>query len=241
MNGHDGSLFSVKGWHRLVEMQQLRTIDLFAELPDAELAKVAAVTYERRYRRGSIVFSEGEPGEAVYFIKSGRVKVSKVTPDGREHIIKIWEAGYPFGLVVLLDKAPYPATAEALEESVVWLIRVSDFDRVLDETPRLALQMLGEVGVRLRKAQVRVQDMAVKSSHGRLAGFLLGLAREQGAPGAKGSSFDLGLTHQELGNLIGASRETVTRILSDFRREKAIEIVGNTVTIIDENKLESWA
>ncbi len=218
----------------------LKGVPIFRDLSSEDLERVAHIVYERRYRKGQIIFAEGEPGEAFFVVKTGRVKVSKLAEDGREQILSIWHPGDPVGMVVLFDGQPYSATAEAADDTTVAMIRVRDFQNLLSGDPRLAGKVLREVGGRLRQAFCRISEMALMDTPTRLASTLLKMAEEDGVPEGAGIRLAVPLTHQELGNLIGASRETVTRILSDFRRARAIAVDKNGIVITDLRKLRTW-
>lgn len=224
----------------MVEPGALRAIEMFDGLGDEDLRRVAACVHERRYRKGAVIFGEGEPGEAVYFVRHGRVKVYRVSPDGREQIIAIWTDNQVFGLVVALDRSPYPASAQAVEDSVIWMIRTDDLDRLLEQIPSLRARLMSAVAWRLRQAQDRVHELSVSGVHERLAAFLLQRARACGEKVPGGTRMKLDLTHQEIGGLIGASRETVTRVLADFRREGAIEVREGDVLIVRDGRLERY-
>lgn len=224
----------------MADPSRLRNVSIFANLSDEDLQRVAACLHERRYRKGSVIFNEGDPGEAVYIVNHGRVKVYRVSPDGREQIIAIWSDYQIFGLVVALDRSPYPASAQAVEDSTVWMIRSEDLQRLMEEIPAMLGQTMGEVAHRLRQAQDRVHGLAVAAVQQRLAALLLQHARERGEPAPEGTRLRLDLTHQEMAGLIGASRETVTRVLSDLRRSGAIELRGDDLYIIREDQLRRY-
>ncbi len=222
------------------EIGILQQVSFFAALSPQELDQVVGLMHERRYRKGAVIFGEGDPGEAIFVLRKGRVKVYRLATDGREQIIGIFTDGQPFGLVVLLDGSPYPATAEAVEETHVYMFRTKDLQPLLANNPNLTGTVMVAAANRLRQAQDRVHGLAVQGVHGRLASLLLDLARDRGRPVAQGWEMDVPLTHQELGGLIGASRETVTRVLADFRREKAVELHGQNLLRLNEQKLRAW-
>jgi CRP/FNR family cyclic AMP-dependent transcriptional regulator len=213
----------------------LRSLSFFAGLSDEDLDKVASITRERRYRKGTVIFREGDPGDFVYFVKEGKVRVSRLGAGGQEQVLRVWEPGAPVGLVVLADRAPYPATAQAAEDAVLVVIRVDDLLALLPECRTLATNVLCVVAERLRLAQDRAHNLAVHTTHGRLASLLLRLAAEKGS-----YRFRLGLTHQDLAGMIGTSRETVSRAMADFRRTGCIQTDGDYLTILDEEKLLEW-
>ena len=199
----------------MTDLDFLRSLSLFQGLSDEELARIAAIARERHYRKGTILFNEGDPGEAIYFIKKGRVRVSRLAANGQEQVLRVWGPGHEVGLVVLADKAPYPATAQVTEDSVLIAFRVDDLVRLLPESRTLAANAFCLVGRRLRLARDTAHELAVHNTHGRLAALLLRMKAEQGS-----DVINLGMTHQEIAGMIGTSRETVTRVLGDFRRTR---------------------
>ncbi len=218
----------------------IRKIPIFVDLSPVEAESVGQLTILRKYRKNMIVFMEGEPGEALFFVLSGKVKISKLTEDGREQILHIVQAGDIFAEVVLIDRGPYPATAEAIEAAQVGILRNDDVENLIRTNPDIALKILKVMSKRLRQAQIQVRDLALKDTYGRLASMLLILAKDHGCPCDSGTRIDISLSRQELANLIGTSRETVTRILSDFKRNKVIDLDKQVIVLLDENKLKSW-
>lgn len=195
---------------------------------------------ERSYRKGRIIFVEGEPGEAVFFLKEGRVKISKQAEDGREQILHFIHPGEVFAEVVLFDGGPYPATAEAVEDSKIGLVRNTDMERITVENSGIALGMLKIMSRRLRVAQKQINELALMDTSRRMASTLLFLAHEQGIPCDGGLAIDMALTNQELASMIGTSRETANRILSDMRRQKAVRVDKKQIVITDMKRLKSW-
>ena len=221
-------------------VKYLKKIYLFSGLNDDELAEIAAFTLERRYQKGRIIFVEEEPGEAIYFLKSGLIKVSKQDGEGREHTLHYVNPGDVFAEVMLFDAGGYPATAEVVEDAEIGLIRNRDMDRALIKNPGMTLEMLKIMARRLRNAQQQIMELALKDTTRRLAGLLLKLAEEHGVLRNNGVLISLPLTNQELANLVGTSRETVNRILSEFRRRKAITVVKQEGIVVNRAKLETW-
>lgn len=220
---------------RLSDLAFLRSLPIFEGLSDEELARVAAIVRERRYRKGTIVFNEGDPGDVIYFIKEGKVRVTRLAAGGQEQVVRVWESGAEVGLVVLADKAPYPATAQVVEDAVLYAIRCDDLTPLFAESRTLAANAFRQIGQRLRYARDIAHDLAVHSTHGRLASMLLKQSHERGS-----NRFTLGLTHQDIAGMIGTSRETVTRVLADFRRTGCIKVEGEDIVIANEKKLREW-
>lgn len=219
----------------------LKKVPFFEDLTDAELSMIAAVMTEKAFARNELIFLEDDPGEGMFIIRQGRVKVSKSSADGREQILHILKEGDIFAEVVLFDQGVYPATAEAVEETRVWLLRNGDMEVLLQNHPKLAVKLLRLMGRRLRQAQLLIRDLALHDTCGRLAGLLLRFARREGERTERGIVLDLDLTRQELASMIGTSRETVARILSRFQREGLLELDKQKIVIRDEQKLRDWA
>ncbi|MCL6477789.1 MAG: Crp/Fnr family transcriptional regulator [Peptococcaceae bacterium] len=218
----------------------LRKIPLFSYLDDRQLAEIDGLIMERSYQKGRIIFVEGEPGEAVFFLKTGRVKISKQAEDGREQILHFIHPGEIFAEVVLFDGGPYPATAEAVEDSKMGLIRNADMERITLDNPGIALGMLKIMSRRLRMAQRQINELALMDTSRRLASTLLFLAAEQGVACERGTAIDMSLTNQDLASMIGTSRETANRVLSDMRRQKAVQVDKKKIIITDMKRLKSW-
>ena len=220
--------------------EYLRKVPFFAGLADSELEMVSGVMIERSYAKGSLLFLEGEPGEALFVINRGRVKISKSSPDGREQILHIYKDGDIFAEVVLFDRGPYPATAEAIEDTQCWLLRNADMERLLEAQPQLGIKLLRIMSRRLRQARLLVRDLALQDTYGRLAGLLLRFIRVEGRREEEGIVLELDLTRQEMASMIGTSRETVARILSRFQKEGIIALDKQRITVKDVEKLQDW-
>ncbi|MBS4032798.1 MAG: Crp/Fnr family transcriptional regulator [Clostridiales bacterium] len=218
----------------------LKKVPFFSGLSEADLTMVAGVMCEKTYSKGALIFLEGEPGEALFVIKQGRVKISKSTADGREQILHILKDGDIFAEVVLFDQGPYPATAEAVEDTTSWLLRNEEMEKLLQSHPLLAIKLLRVMSKRLRQSQLLIRDLALHDTYGRLAGLLIRFIRREGKRTADGVILDLELTRQEMASMIGTSRETVARILSRFQKDGILILDKQRIVIIDEEKLRDW-
>ncbi|GEA16700.1 MAG: family transcriptional regulator, cyclic receptor protein [Moorella sp. (in: firmicutes)] len=218
----------------------LRQVPVFADLSPEELQHIASLALLRRYRKNMYIFMEGEPGDAIYFVKKGAIKLFQVLEDGREKILHFVREGEIFAEVLLFEGGPYPATAETLEDTEVGIIRNADMERLLSQHGEIAVKIIKVMSRRLRRAQEHIRDLALKGAYGRLASTLLQLARDYGTPREDGVTIDLNLSQQELASLIGTSRETVARILSDFKRLGAVGVERQRITILSPQKLAGW-
>lgn len=219
----------------------LRRTPIFAALSDAELGELAALAVERRLRRNTVVFHENDPASAFYMVKSGKVKIYKVSRDGREQVLAILGDGQIFGDVPTFDGGPYPATAATMEDSQIYLIRRDDLLEVVRRHPEIAIQIIAVLGQRLRQALELVRDLSFKQVPHRLAGLLLKLAEQYGEEKDGGVLINISLSRQELADIVGTSRETVTRELKKMERSGLVGIERRQITILDREELVSWA
>ncbi|HDY70032.1 MAG TPA: Crp/Fnr family transcriptional regulator, partial [Actinobacteria bacterium] len=176
-----------------------------------------------------------------YLVRSGKVTVYKPSRDGREQIQVILVAGQIFGDVPDFDGGPYPATAATMEDSEIYLIRRDDFHQLLRSHPEISIKVIQVLGQRLRQSMELVRDLSFKQVPHRLAGLLLRLARDEGRDSGEGVLVDLSMSRQEIAEVVGTSRETVTRELKKMEKAGMIRIDRRMVTIIDEGRLKAWA
>jgi len=218
----------------------LQKIPLFANLKEAELQSLSQIVIERTYKKNSNIFFEGDPGDGVYFIKAGQVKVIKTSEEGGEQILHLLGPGDIFGEVVLFDGSDFPATAQAVVDSQIGMIRNWDMDVFIRANPEVALKLLKVMSHRLRDAQIKIKNLALQDTLRRTVGMLLHLAQEHGKRTAEGIEINLPLSRQELANMVGTSRETVTRILSRLNKEGLIVLEKQKIIILDEEELQDW-
>lgn len=218
----------------------LRQIGIFSQLKDEHLEKIHSISIFRKYGKGRIIIMEGEPGEAFFYIKSGLIKISKLSKDGREHILHILNEGHIFAEVTLFSRTVYPATAEVLEDAEIGIIKNEDLEKVIMENPGLSLELIKYLNKRLVEAHIKIRNLALYDTYGRTAEALLKLAEDYGKKSSKGIELDLNISRQELANIVGTTRETVTRALTAFKKEHSIDIDKNTITIIDRERIMEW-
>lgn len=216
----------------------LQRIPLFYDLPENQLKEIATLVLERSYTKGRIIFMEGEPGEALFLLKSGLIKLTKRLEDGREHILHFVNPGEVFAEVVLFEGGNYPATAEVQEDAVVGVLRNQDIEKLISHNPSMAVRMLRIMSRRLRTAQEKVMNLALHDTARRLAFTLIKMAQEHGVKEARGMLINLNLTNQELANMTGSSRETINRMLNSFKRAGAIDMDRQQIYVVDKAKLE---
>lgn len=223
-------------------MQYLDQIPLFSGMSEEQLRQIVDHSIERTYARGSFIFFEGDPGEGFHFVISGKVKIVKMAADGREHTIKILHPGDVFAEVLLFTNLPYPATAVAAEAARIGMIKNSDLEKLVLSNSQLALQLIKALSQRLLYAQRKIKELALSDVLSRTVETLAGLAREHGRCNEKGQIVILlDLPRQELANLVGTTRESVTRSLGTLKRHGLIDFDGRRIIILDPQRLEAFS
>ncbi|MBI4743959.1 MAG: Crp/Fnr family transcriptional regulator [Actinobacteria bacterium] len=223
------------------KLEQLKKISLFDGFSQSELSGIAEITKERKLKKDTVVFHENDPANALYIIKSGSIKIFKISEDGREHIIEIFELGQIFGEVPVFDGGSYPATAMTLSETEIYIILKSDFENTVKKYPDIALKIIRVLGRRLRQAHNKIHELAFKNVPQKMASLLLRLAEKNGKPTEKGILIAIPLSRQQIAELIGVSRETATRELNRFNKLNLIFLNKKEIIIIDKQKLSSIA
>jgi CRP-like cAMP-binding protein len=206
-----------------------RKFMLFAELDERELASIAAVAKTRRYAKDDAVFHADEIGDVFYLIREGQVKVTMTSPEGKEIILSILAAGDFFGEMALFDNEPRSATVIAIEPLEVVSIWRTDFLHILSENFSITQKVLGELSKRLRNASNRIESLATMDVYGRLARFFLDLARQSGKVLDNEYVAVIRPTHQAIANMIGTSRETVSRLIHELMKQNLLLSEGKTI------------
>jgi CRP/FNR family transcriptional regulator, cyclic AMP receptor protein len=229
--------------YRPMEASFFRKFTLFAELDDRELASIAAVAKSRRYAKDDVVFHADESGDIFCLIKEGQVKVTMISPEGKEIILSLLGPGDFFGEMALLDNEPRSATIIATEPLEIATIWRSDFLHILSENFSITQKVLAELSRRLRNASNRIESLATMDVYGRLARFFLDAARDRGKVLDNGYVAVTRPTHQSIANMIGTSRETVSRLIHDLMKQNLLLSEGKTIylrkTALDQFRAET--
>jgi CRP/FNR family cyclic AMP-dependent transcriptional regulator len=216
-------------------MEDLRNISLFSALDEEELQSIRDKKIVRRFPKDAVILSEGDNSDALYVIKSGGVKVVKSGPDGKEVVIAMMAAGDYFGEMALIDEQPRSASIVAKIPSELVIIRKQDFQDILMNNPSFALSVMKGLCNRLRGADRNIESLATMDVYGRIARLLLDMAEPKDGKMVVPER----MTHQEIANMVGSSREMVTRILRDLTTGEYISINERLITI--ETKLpQAW-
>ncbi|MDB4886243.1 MAG: cyclic nucleotide-binding protein [Gemmatimonadetes bacterium] len=214
----------------------LATIPLFSGLHRDELNKFAELTRERAYPKGSVILFQDDPGDSLFVLRTGRVKVVLIGEDGREVILGVLEPGAHFGELALIDDQPRSAHVIAMDDANLLILRREDFRRRVEANPSVAWALLTELSRRLRRADQKIGGLVLLDVPGRIARLLLDLATESGGP-----TIEKALTHQTIAQMIGASRETVSRAMKEFQDQGLILVERRRIAVGDREALEKRA
>jgi CRP/FNR family transcriptional regulator len=215
----------------------ISSIPLFEDLPEEQLRELSGIVVDIVYHRGQTIFSEGDDGTGFYVVVSGRVKIFKLSADGKEQILHIFDDGEPFGEVAVFAGMHFPANAEAMEESRVFYFSRDALVDLIKQDPFIALNMLAVLSKRLRGFAALIEDLSLKEVPGRLAAHLLFLSQQK--QGAK--DLELNITKTQLASLLGTIPETLSRILTKMSKQGLIESVGPHIKILDQEALQDLA
>ena len=214
----------------------LATVPLFSGLDRAELQRFADMTRERFYPRGSVILFENDPGDSLFVVRQGRVKVVLIGEDGREVILGVLGVSEHFGELSLIDDRPRSAHVIAMDDSHLLVLRREDFRKRVESSPAVAWSLLTELSRRLRRADEKIGGLVLLDVPGRIARLLLDFANETG-----GDSIEKALTHQTIAQMIGASRETVSRSMKDFQDAGWITVERRRIGLANRQALEQRA
>ncbi len=212
----------------------LKHIRLCDGMTPAEVQDMKRITRLQEVKKHQPLYLSGDPSRNVYLLEHGRITLTKIGAGGKVVTVEVLEPGEVFGELEALEGVPRETAAEALDDTMLCVIHGKDFVNYLSTHPNISMKLTRVIGLRLRRAQSRIEDLVCRNVPARLAQLLFELRRREESRGI-GTT----LTHQEMANLIGCSRETVSNALGRFRNYGLIHIKGRTVTIVDEKGLST--
>lgn len=213
------------------KVELLRQSLLLSALEEKDLGELADLAVERCFGSGEFIFWEGDSPEWFYMVERGKVKMLKHSSLGKEFLIAVFGPGEVFGEVAVFDNAPYPASAQATDETCTLGIRRDDFLSFLSRNPPVSMHMINVLGKRLRDAHDRLRDLAGERVEQRLASILLMLHSRLGP--------NLPFTRQEIADMTGTTTETAIRVMTRLKDSGVIRSSRGKITILDENKLRA--
>jgi CRP/FNR family transcriptional regulator len=215
----------------------IREIPLFAGLVDEQIQWLAAIVEKRKYSRGTVIFTEGETAKGLYVLHAGRVKIYKLSSEGKEQILHIFGPGEPFGEVAVFAGGQFPAYAETLEASESLFFPRKKIVELITKDPSMAMNMLAMLSKRLKYFTQLVENLSLKEIPQRLAAYLLVLATMKD----KSDTVELDIAKGQLASLLGTIPETLSRILNKMTIQGYIEVEGRQIKLLDRQSLENMS
>ncbi|WP_066061091.1 Crp/Fnr family transcriptional regulator [Neobacillus soli] len=212
----------------------LSVFSLFRELNDFELTKITDIAIAREWKKQSHVFLQGDPLENVYFIYNGKIKIYKSDVNGKEQIVAIMKKGEMFPHVGFFRKGDYPAYAEVLEPSTLIAVPISKFESVLIENPELCIKVFKVLGEKIVDLQNRLEEQILNNTYEQIVKLLIRLAQKHGKEQEDGTILlKSEFTNKDLANMIGTTRETISRTLTRMKKDELIEVDDDGNMIVD--------
>ena len=219
------------------DLEYLKDFILFSELNNKQLNEISKLIKTKTYPAGYTLFQEGDNGDRVFFLKEGKVKVMKTKMDGSVQILEIIQPGDVFGEVVLFGISEYPASVRTLEDIKVDFLYKNDFKNYFNKNPQIGWGMLKVMAGKLAKAQHRIENLGLRNTKGRIARLIMDMIKDFGN---KQNEFILDISQKDLANFIGTSRETVSRTLSEFRKNNLVEMTDSKLIVKDIEGLKNY-
>jgi CRP/FNR family transcriptional regulator len=219
----------------------LRFSTTFRRLQPADRQRLAEVARSHQYPKGSAIFNEGDPSDFFFTVVSGRVKVFKMTPTGKDVILEIFGPGDPLGATAAYEGRPFPASAVALEDTTCVLIPRASFFALLEQHPSLVRGLLTGLTHRLVELTTRIAELSGARVEARFARLFIKLGKDIGRPGTGGTFIPMALSRQELADMTGTTIETCIRIMSRWSKEEIVRTEKDGFTLLDAPTLDAIA
>jgi CRP/FNR family transcriptional regulator len=212
---------------------------IFSTLQPEAFKKISEIIVTRKYKKGQVIFFEGDVEDKLYIVNKGKIKIYKYNKEGREQILYILSEGEFIGDMSLLKKGNFQFNAEALEDTYICTIAKDDFDAIVTRNPEITLKIMEVLHDRLMNLENLIQNLSTKDVEVRIASMLKGFAKDFGVKNSEGIIIDLPLNREEMANYIGVTRETISRKLTALQDEDIIELIGNKKILVkDESYLD---
>lgn len=218
-------------------IKSLKTIPLFSGLSTPQLEKIQAIALELSFNKGRLIFQEGDAGNGFYIVNTGKIKVFKLSFEGKEQILHIYGPGHTFGEVPVFEGKNFPASAMAIENSGILFLPRDAFVNLITTTPALSMNMLADLSKRLRAFTIQIESLSLKEVPARLAAYILTLSSEQKSVQISGQNnqqmVTLPISKAQLANLIGTTPETISRIFKKMADAQLIDVKTKNIFISD--------
>lgn len=221
---------SEKIWH-------LNRCDLFQQLSPQQLRRLESRARMRSFPRGGLIYLPSDPGSGVLLLATGQAKICTLTDDGKQAILALIEPGELFGELALIEPGDREEYAEAIELSTVILIPTEAIHQLMEERPELSMGVTKLIGLRRRRVERRLKSLLFQSNRQRIVHLLLDLAEQYGYMSPEGIRLRIKLAHQDLANIIGSTRETVTIVLGELQAEGCLRVGRRKIVLTDPQRL----
>ncbi len=218
------------------KLEILKIVPIFEDLGIKELEKIAAVAFQQSYSKDQVILFEEEGGQTLFIVMSGQVKISRITDDGREVILAVMAEGDFFGELSLLDGQSRSASVICIKDAEMLLINRDDFLKLLHEIPSISIHLLRELAGRMRKSDSQIKSLSLKNSTGKVTSTINRLAQDIGSQNGNRIEIRNLPTQQDMANMAGTSRETISRVMQKLFNDGYIIREGNTMVIVDYEK-----
>ncbi len=215
----------------------LKELVLFSKMEWDEVKLICERASEKRYYKEEVIFFEDNNAENLYILVEGRVKLTMLSPSGKEKVISIIQEGDILGEMSLFDQDKHPITAEVIDEARLVILPFEDLENIIREQPSVAIKIINAMAKKTRLLTSQIRELVFEDAEGRLASLLLRFIEDFGREVKSGKIIDLVLTHQEIANLMGSSRVTVTKLINQFIDEGIVKIYKRKIVVTDESKL----
>lgn len=217
------------------ELWFIRRLNLLSGMSEQEMNNIAAMTRMSRHRRGELIYLSGDPSRSIYFLKEGRIKVTGLSEDGHEVLLDVIGPGEIFGEIGAIDETPRTTSAQTIEDSLLGEMHGNDFEALLAAYPKMSLEVLKRVGFRLKKVEARLLSLICKDVSTRVREALIDLIDVE----STAAPFSIGLTQQDLANMIGASRQETSRALRRMEDSGALQLKYRHIIVTAPHKFLS--
>jgi len=217
----------------------LENLPLFGELDDSEQIEVWSHVNTRSYTKSNIILFEEDPGDSLFIIKEGKVKITRLSEEGKEVILSILGEGEFFGEMALLDGESRSANVIALSDCEVFILKRDDFLDIIKSNPKIAITLLEEMARRIRKSDQQIEYLSLADAENKVAMTILRIAEESGTFKMGQVTIEELPMQQDMANMSGTSRETISRMLSDFTDKGYIERKGKKLILLDYEKFKT--
>jgi len=212
-------------------------IPLFNGLPENQLLAIKQIAVEKKVNKGEAIFSEGDEGKGFFVVLEGRMKIYKVSAEGKEQILHIFGPGKPFGEVPVFAGQKFPANAQAISKGRLLFFPRAAFVQLITENPSLSLNMLAIMSSKLREFTIQIENLSLKEIPARLASYLIYLADQQQSD----ELVTLTISKGQLASILGTIPETLSRIFAKLSSQDLINVQGPKITLLDREGLEDLA